>query len=461
MAAGATVGIGDVGGGGIPGGGGSVSGGMEAELGSLLSSGFDNASGGEGATDTPPGESGSEPTQPTETVEELPAGEAPSGLDTQGRPQEQTPNTQPEAAEPLPGWKVSADGKSYTVPATDLPRVQSAIQFSDAVGQFFSTPQQAQGAYQDASATRQMFNDWMYGTDNAVKSVLQHWAGATQQDPGTRMAFQRSFSRMLQMAPDYLKNSAPDAYSLLVSSFGTRLVQNLYEKAARSGNPDDLMDAQSVEWGLTGKYQDKPPQLDPQAAKQAEFDQRVADFNARQEAGMRRDVNAFNQNTVEGAKLGQLDGMIAKQLESIKSRFPEVAFNDLVAGIHREVMDTLMKQGEWWTEHKQAFDKLINDYRLTWQNGSPGQGLQPHVQAYIQDFLARAQRLLPSIAQKRVNAATTARVNGAATGGKRQSAPASRPQAQPSQSAPNGARKETRSEQFDRELNSIFASVRG
>jgi hypothetical protein len=94
----------------------------------------------------------------------------------------------------------------------------------------------------------------------------------------------------------------------------------------------------------------------------------------------------------------------------VKPKFGDVAYADLREGIKRELIDSL-RASEWWTEHNQNFDQLIADYRLTWQNGQPGAGLQPRVQSYINDFVSRASRLLPSIAQKRVNATTTARLN--------------------------------------------------
>src|SRR6202012_3088520 len=161
---------------------------------------------------------------------------------------------------------------------------------------------------------------------------------------------------------------------------------------------DALLEAQAVEWGLTGKYQSEIPRADPQAQARAKFEQREREFNQRQGAGMKRDTYAFNNAAVEGAKLKQLDAAITSKLPAIKDRFPETAFNDLVAGIHRETMDALAKDEYWFTEDKQIFDQIIADFRTTWQRGNPGQGLQPRVQAYINDFLSRANRVMGPIA---------------------------------------------------------------
>ena len=57
--------------------------------------------------------------------------------------------------------------------------------------------------------------------------------------------------------------------------------------------------------------------------------------------------------------------------------------------------------------------QLISDFQHTWRNATPGQGLQPRIQAYVNDFMNRANRVLGPIAQKRINAATAARVSAA------------------------------------------------
>lgn len=476
--AGIAIGGGDIGGGGIPGAGGVGSGGgdVSAELGAMFA-GMDGSDAGADAT--PGGEGGAGDSQPVESPIESPGGETPTPAQADQAEalgtNEQTPaQTAQPNAEPIPGWKLNEDG-TYTVAATELPRVQSALQYADSVGQYFQSAQEAQGAYAGASQMRQMQNDWAYGTDDAIKSVLQFLAGSSHPDPAGRMAFQRSFTKMMSVAPNILKTSNPQAYASVVQSMNTHVIDVAYEKAAQisaqfgAGSEvakQALVDAQSVEWGMTGKYRNEVPQLDPQAQARSTFEQQQRDFNARQEAAERRDVGAFNNQFVEGAKLAKLDAMIAEKLAPIKDRYTDIAFKDLVVGIHREVMDTVAKQSDWYTEHRQAFDQLIGDYQTTWRNGSPGQGLQPRINAYIQDFINRAGRILPAIAQTRINAATKTAVNLArgktGANGRTGNAPTPRPTPSPSSNAPaNGQVQngESRSARFDREFNAMFKSV--
>ena len=435
----------------------STGGGMEAELGATLSAGWDAAE-----AEAPGGEGGSPESLPTSPAEDTPPGEAPTSLDAQPKEQPQqveqpqdTPTGSPETAT----WKLSPDGKTYMMPKAEFPRVQSAMQYADAVGQFFSTPQDAQLAASQAADLRTMANDWVYGTDDTIRSVLSHWAGANHgRNPAMQQAFQRSFSRMMTMAPEILKGINPAAHQQFVRDSGKALVNSLYEKAANTGNPQDLQDAQAVDWGLTGQYQKELPKADPQAQARAQFEQQQREFNTRQDAAMRRDVTNFSNQAVEGAKMAQLGQKIDALLSNVKDKYNPIAYEDLKAGIHRELIDTISKQ-DWFTEHKQNYDQLMSDYRTSWQQGYPGQGLQPRVQAYVQDFMSRANRVLPSIAQKRVNATTASvtahkgRSVSPATGTPNQTRPATQPPAQ--NGKPNPPARMS-SDQWDSEWRSMF-----
>jgi hypothetical protein len=426
--AGVSVGIGDVGSatGGMP------VGGSDAELGSLLGDAFDSATGGEtleaGGEAAPAGESGSEGSQqPFEAPIDTPVGEAPT--------------VQAEAIPSDVPWKLAPDGQSYVLPKAELPKVTNALKYSESVGQIFANQMEAQNAAIQAGDMRTMFNDWHFGTEESLKSVMSHLSGANHPDPATRASYQRSFTKMAQMAPDMLRQINPQAYSQFVSSMGKSLTAQMYEKAAQTQNPQDLLDAQSMDWALTGQYQKELPKADPQAQQRSQFEQRERDFYARQDAALKREVVNFNNTAVEGAKFNQLSSRIDALLAPVKGKFNEVAYADLKAGIQREAIDSLMKSTDpamqsWFTEHRQNFDQLMADYRHTWTQGSPGKGLQPRIQAYINDFLSRASRVLPAIAQKRVNATTQARLSRSAPAAK--PAGTSRPAPAPSNGQPTG-----------------------
>jgi hypothetical protein len=439
--AGVSVGIGDVGTGGAP------PMGADNELGSLLGEAFDSATGEESLEaggEAPAGEAGSEGSQqPFESPAESPAGESPT--------------VQADAATADTPWKLAPDGQSYMMPKAELNRVQGALKYSDAVGQIFANPMEAQAAAAQASDMRTMFNDWNFGTDDALKSVMSHLAGSNHTDPTTRAAYQRSFTKMAQMAPDMLRSINPQAYSQLVAGMGKSLTSQMYEKAAQSQNPQDLLDAQSMDWALTGQYQKELPKADPAAQQRTQFEQQQREFYGRQQAALTRDIQAFNNQAVEygpTGKIGRLESRIDQvlatstggDLAKFKGKFGDVPYQDMKIAIVRETIDALAKT-DWYTEHKQTYQQLMEDYKATWAQGFPGRGLQPRVQAYINDFLSHAQRVLPAIAQKRVNANTQARLSRSAPAPK--PAGTSRPAPVPNNGQPTARMS---SEQWDKEF---------
>jgi hypothetical protein len=116
---------------------------------------------------------------------------------------------------------------------------------------------------------------------------------------------------------------------------------------------------------------------------------------------------------------------------------------------------------EWNLEHQQNWQQIINDYKTTWNSGSPGNGLQPRVQAYIQNFLTQARKLLPSVAKDRIGAATRAVVNrtqdGQFTGQQPQTAqPAQRQTPAPPANGKYNPQGRMPADQWDREFAAAF-----
>lgn len=448
-------------------------------LGSALSSGFDDASTGDTNGGAEPDATGG-----AEGADQISDNQPPLEADEVN---EQTDGQAPTAdgnAEPLPGWKLNEDG-TYNVSAAELPRVQSALQYADAVSQYFNTPQEAQNAASTASQMRQLQNDWNYGSADSVRGVLDFLVGNTHTDPNGRAAFQRSFGQMMSMAPDYLQRSNPQAYSSLVQSFTNRIIESRYQHAASVAaqfpNSDSakqaMIDAQAVEYGITGgTYRTELPKVDSQAQARTQFEQQRADFQRQQDAAFQRDLTVWNTSSLDGAETQQLNAAIDAKLATVKDKFPETAFADMREGIRREVIAELKKATDWFTEHTQSRDALIRQYQQTWRSNSPLDGLKPLLNSHVADFMLRANRVLTPIAQKRITAATQARVaavNGRGRNANGQfqtgspTAPASANRPNPTNGANNGRNGNTprqpnqsRSDQFDAALASAFAQFR-
>lgn len=373
-------------------GAGSGSTGGDVELGSLLSSAFDSA-----VAETSETPETLEVSEPEPQIGETDATAEPADV--------QTPEV--EAAPSDSPYPVSEDGKSLLVPKGELSAIQEARKFQEAISQWFQSPEEAQTAYLQASDLRAMSNDWLNGSDASVQGVLAHWAGLNHSaNPAVQAKYQASFAKMAQAMPDMLAKISPSAYQGMVQGMLTRAVEAAYEKASQTQNPEDFQRAQELDWGVTGQYKTELPKHDPAKAAETAAQARIREFEQRQEVALKRDLTSFNNQAVEGAKFTQLNGMIDKILEPVKARFGETPFADMRAGIQRDLIQSLQAQPEWWLEHKQTWEQIMDDYRTIWSNGQNPSSLQPRVSAYINDFVSRAKRYLPSIAQKRIAGAT-------------------------------------------------------
>lgn len=416
-------------------------------LGDLLGQGFDAAT--EGAE---------------ESVDPGPEGDAglPVTEETTAEPQaeptaEATPAADPAANE----YQLTPDGKAYLVPKSQLPNFQAAKKFHDAVSQFYGTPQEAQSSYYQAADHRAMTNDFMSGNPDLIQGVLNHFAtGGVNANPLTQQRHQQAFAKMAELAPAMLQKINPQAYEGLVSGMMSKAIDLAYDKAARSNNPDDFKRAQELDWGATGQYKKELPAASPQ---QAQLTKEQA-FEQRQAAAYNRDLSGFNQTAVEGPKFAKLSETIDSRLAKVKASYEPKAYEDLKAGIHRDIIDRMQGKGpdpdptaaDWWREHVQTWNGIVQDYKHTWDQGNPGANLQARVQSYQQSFISRANRYLPAVATARIGPATRAQVNRT-NSGQFSGKPQTRQQSAPNTQPVNG---QSRSDKYDSEFNAMFAQFK-
>lgn len=458
----------------------SSGGDISSELGSLLGQGYDAATGTE---EVPGGEQGTEPAPGGEAPPEYPAGEAPQAqaAEPAQTPKEPAQPGQAQTTSPEP-YPVSQDGKSYLMPKGDYPALQQAQQYAQQVQEWFPDAESANYAYLRSADLRAMENDWIDGNPQALEGVLAHWSGANHNhNPAVQARFQQSFQRMAEMIPGMLERSNPQAYQSFIgaparfdgqgnmispaSGLLAKAVDSAYRRAAETGNPEDFKRAQELDYGVTGTYKNELPRHDPAQAQMSAFEQRERAFNERQAAAQNRDVNGFNQSQVEGAKFSELNAKIDELLKPVAGKYPEPTMAAVKTAIQGEILQSLKSDPEWWLLHEQEFHQLMNDYRLTWTQGQPGQGLNPRIQAYKNEFLSRASRKLPSIVQKHINAATQSRTRSA--NGQFSGQPQNPPAAQAPQTAPatpqNGrpaAPGRMSSDQWNKEWAAQFAPFR-
>ncbi len=428
-------------------------GGGDADLGALLSQGWDAAADAEGI------DAGQEP--------------APEGAElTPAVTEEPTPDAQPEPVADATGqpeaidsqYQLTPDGKAYIVPKAQLPGFQTAKKFADAVGQYYSTPQEAQTCYFQANDQRMMTGDFQSGQPEAIQGFLDHWAnGGANATPLQQQRHQAAFSKMAELVLPMLQKINPQAYEATVSGTIAKAIDLAYEKAARSNNPDDFKRAQELDWGATGQYKKELPQPSTQQAQLT----REQQFEQRQTAAYNRDVSSFNQTGVEGPKFGKLSEAIDTRLAKVKAAYEPQAYADLKTGIHRDIIDKMQGKGpdpdptaaDWWREHVQTWNGIIQDYKTTWEQGQPGANLQARIQSYQQSFVNRANRYLPAVATARIGPATRAQVNRTNSGQFSGKQPQARQQSAPNAQPANGQPKPSRSETWDNEWAQMFKTV--
>lgn len=434
--------------------GGDISG----DLGSVLGSGFDEAF---GSNDAPAGDTPPEQSAPSEVA----APEADTEIADPAADLAPETDQTLDAAPATPGdYPLSPDGKSYLIPKTDFQSIKGVQQYHTQVSQLFPTPQEAQNAATQASDFRQMSNDWMTGAEPNIDAVMNYFAGGDHiQGSPIQQKFQQSFMKMAERMPETLSRMNPQAHEAFVNAQVGKAIEMAYEKASTTGNPEDLKRAQELDWGVTGQYKTELPKVDPHVKAQQEFERRQADFEKKYTARQNADLDVYNKSQLEGAKFGELSGLIDKTIGKAADRYTPIALNDLKAGIQRELIDAIAGnktptypngingQREWYAEHKQAFDQLVNDFRQSYDPGNPGRDLTQRAQAYRQDFINRANRIISAIAAPRITAAT--RTPGAARSATGQFA-GKKPAVAPvqSQPAPQNPNKRLSSDEWQAEL---------
>lgn len=406
-------------------------------LGDVLSSAFDSAQ-----------DSGAEAGSPEGQGAEL---DLVPGEPEQAQGQDPVDPAAPAGNEPFP---LSPDGQNYQVPKAALPQLLEAQKFQAEVGKFFLSPQEAEQASYQAHDMRVMQNDWVTGSPQSIQGVLAHLAGVNHSgNPQVQARFQQAFAQAIPQAVQMLSRLNPQAFQGHVQQIQAHIVQQAYQRAALSQNPEDLKAAQYLDWGATGDYKKDLSGVQQQVQETPQQLQ-MREFEARQDRAYQRDVQEFNQSALEGAKFKALDFKIDTLLSKVKDRYSPAALADMKLGIQRDVMSKL-KSSEWFLEHQQTFGHLIGDYQQTWKSGNPGQGLKPRVDAYVNDFLSRASRNLPEIIQSRINGtkqnAKTAQPSKTSVGTKVQTPLNGKGTA-------NGSR--LSQDQWDKEFSGLFANLR-
>lgn len=354
---------------------------MEAELGSALTGAAESVLGGEGDGGKPeePAQPAAEPAPPAESA---------------------PPATPPAAAPPAEAgqYKLAPDGSSYLVPKAELPALTGMKQYAEKVQERFPTTNDAELGYLESSDFRAIRSDFLSGDDANLDAVLGYWAGRDSKDPQEQAQFRESFARMAARMPETLKNVNPDAYQKLGDSFVNSRIESAYARATETGDPEDLLAAQRLDWGHTGRYKTELPKHDPQAAAAAKIAADSKALEQRTAATLNRDWASFNKTSLEGPKWQAFNAEIDKALAPVKDSYDATVFNALRDHIGKALTAKMQEDYEWARNHGNDLNSLQAAYKQRWNQQKNADDLKPSIQTYTNDFMARVRRHLPSIA---------------------------------------------------------------
>lgn len=406
-------------------------------IGDTLSGGGDN-----GAPDTGTTESAA-PIADSGIADPTPGGEAPTTPETGG-----TSPTTPPGEGPTSDFQLNEDGSAYLVPKDQLPVLNGFKTYASEVQGIFPTANDAKVAHGESSDLRAMHADFLQGEVRDIDAFLKHFAGEDYKaDPNTQMQFQQAFTRMADRLPDVLKTVNPEAHSKftsniiknalkdsaspahaeLTSSVVQSQIASAYDEAAQaleyaqqSGMQGDqqyadlmLKKAQYLDWGSTGQYKQELPKHDPaekarveQEAVKAANEKAQQDLVEREAGLLKRDFKNYNDTAVDGPKWQSYWGEIDKALAPVKANYDPIVFDAVKAQINKTVLETLQKDYDWARNHQNERTAIEKTYEQLWKGQQSSGSLNPRVQAYQTDFMARVRRALPSIAAPLLNKAT-------------------------------------------------------
>jgi len=395
------------------------------DLGALLDTGFDAAVGSDGdATGVPNADPVDDVAPP---AQDAPGSETPVGG-------EAAPAAEPIIpVDPNNPYALSADGKGFVVPKTELPQLQGYKQYAEAVQQKFPTPADAEVAYAQSSDFQAILNDLQYGGDTELDAVLGFLSGSNASDPQLQASMRAGFERLASRVPQILSEMNPQAHASHVDSMVQSRVDEMYQRAQETGNPEDLLNAQRLDWGLTGKYKTELAKLDPAKAQQDQLAQQQRNFEVRENQLLERDWTSFNKTSVDGPKWGEFNSAIDAALAPIKASYAPEVFDAVRARIAQQVIDTMQKDYEFARTQNIVRTQIQKGYEGAWRNRQPADSLNPRIQAYTQNFMARARQILPSVAKPLLDKAA-----GKPAAAKAAAPPQQSPQTPPTQRAANG-----------------------
>lgn len=359
---------------------------------------------------------GSQQESPAEgaPAEEVPGEESPA--EGEQPTEEEAQPDEAEGQKPAEGaegdYPLSEDGKSYVVPKEDWTGIKAQREYAAKVQEWFPTPQHAEVARKDSVGSGRMWNDIQSGTPQSHEALL-HFLNGMDVDsryPDLKAQVQANFLNLVDRMPGYLEKSNPEAHARFVDKLIKNEIKYAYDMAAKSGNKDDFLSAQRLDYGWNGQYLTELPKA---PAQPDAVDARLQELNSREAAMLGREWTEFDKANLEPKKWGDFYLEVDRVLSPFKDKYSQTTFNYIRQGIVNDVRNKLLEDKLWADEHSNTLLGLKQEFERRWRAGQSTADLMPSIQAFRNDFMLRAKRFLPSIAKQAVESTPPNKPGGA------------------------------------------------
>lgn len=340
---------------------------------------------------------------PAEAAADLPPGEAPTQPETVSEPQQAPPGEGPSS-----DYQMTEDGSGYIVPKADIDGFKAQKQYAEEVQGYFQTANDAKLARDHASTMRRMYTDFTAATPESLQNVLGFFAGNAATTPEARAQHQAAFTKMAGSLPEYLKEIPPSgnvdkfgrpfhsAEHEFADSIVNREIETAYQMAAQSGDTNDLLAAQRLDYGWTGQYRSKEqlhakPVVNPEMQR---IEQQRQQLQADQQKFADTQWKGFNEATVEGPKWNQYWSEIDRTIAPFEKHFTKEFWPEVRNVISKRVLGKLQEDKTWAADHNAALGSIRQVYSQRGQDA-----VKHNATAHINDFMGRARKYIPSIAK--------------------------------------------------------------
>jgi hypothetical protein len=310
--------------------------------------------------------------------------------------------------------------KVIRIPVNRFNNIYQSHKMMREIRELVPTVEAARFQHQRANDLLDMHADMNTADPDGVDKFLGFWK---REAPG-------GFDLMAQRA---FEQASPAVQDQIRAGVITNSIEQAYQQASESGDPNDLYRAQMLEWSATGKYRAKDaiPRHDPMATREQELTRREQALQQQQQQRVNGEWSNL-EGQFSRAKAQGLSAEVDKILAPVKGNFEgkPALLDALRDAIQSKVEADLGNNFEWRGSHERDLKLARKAFFDAAQNRGafdPKQRLQP----IVNDYIARARNLMAPVAKKLISEATATLVaDNQAAHQRRANAPANR--------APNG-----------------------